>query len=182
MSGNATVDVLTFLLHVFFFVLFLFLFFTTKTICSIVASSVNKARLPSSCILSVTVVILEVTETVSHRWWGKLPNRTWPRSPRYPSWMRSLIPEVTAAWEFAAGEFQTPKQRWLPVSVISRITTGTEGMQLLGSLGEFGFLTLLRYWVLPNYADVIWVTSRNDIQYGDHNTKMLTFQLIKLMR
>ena len=23
-------------------------------------------------------------------------------------------------------------------------------------------------------ADVIWVTSRNDIQYGDHNTEVLT--------
>ena len=30
--------------------------------------------------------------------------------------------------------YQTPQQRWLPVSVTSRITTGTEGMQLLGSL------------------------------------------------
>ena len=30
--------------------------------------------------------------------------------------------------------YQNPQQRWLPVSVTSRITTGTEGMQLLGSL------------------------------------------------
>ena len=30
--------------------------------------------------------------------------------------------------------YQTPQQRWLPISVTSRITTGTEGMQLLGSL------------------------------------------------
>ena len=30
--------------------------------------------------------------------------------------------------------YQTPQQRWLPVSVTSGITTGTEGMQLLGSL------------------------------------------------
>ena len=31
-------------------------------------------------------------------------------------------------------------------------------------------------------VDVIWVTSQNDIQYGDHNTEVLTFLLIKLMR
>ena len=30
--------------------------------------------------------------------------------------------------------YQTHQQRWLPVSVTSRITTGTEGMQLRGSL------------------------------------------------
>ena len=33
-------------------------------------------------------------------------------------------------------DIQTPQQRWLPVSVTSRITTGTEGMQLLGSLAD----------------------------------------------
>ena len=33
--------------------------------------------------------------------------------------------------------YQTPQQRWLPVSVTSRITTGTEGMQLLGSLLKY---------------------------------------------
>ena len=36
------------------------------------------------------------------------------------------------AWSPDPG--QTPKQRWLPVSVTSRFTTGTEGMQLLGNL------------------------------------------------
>ena len=49
-------------------------------------------------------------------------------------------------------------------------------------MSEQGILTLLRYWVLPNSADVIWVTSRNDIQYGDHNTEVLTFLLKDAMR
>ena len=30
--------------------------------------------------------------------------------------------------------YQNPQQRWLPISVTFRITTGAEGMQLLGSL------------------------------------------------
>ena len=37
---------------------------------------------------------------------------------------------------------------------------------------EQGQTTLLRYCVLPNYANVIWVTSRNDIPYADHNTEI----------
>ena len=40
---------------------------------------------------------------------------------------------------------------------------------------EHGILTLLRYWVLPNSTDVIWVTSGNGIQYGDQNTDVLIF-------